>query len=233
MPIHVSGGQVIVPGEFVAEGSCEVMGPHIISGKRYYAKVLSVAVIEKPKRVRLIPLKRRYIPTEGDLVVGKIIDVGPTYWLVDINSPYTAFLQVSEVFPRPAPKERDLSEIFQVGDLVAAKVLSFDFSHDPLLTVKESKLGKIEKGLLVEVASSRVSRVIGKKGQVIDYLRSILNVELIVGRNGRVVVMGSEPEREALAAYVVQRLCAEPYVADPLEEAKKLLSRQLTRGEST
>lgn len=228
--LYVTSGQIVVPGELIAEGSFEVSGPHVASGKRYYAKVLSVVVVEKPRKIRLIPLKRSYIPSEGDLVVGKVIDVGPTFWLIDINSPYTAILQASEVFPRPTPAARDLTEIFQVGDVVIAKVLLFDFLHDPLLTVKESKLGKMEKGLLVEVPPSRVSRVIGKKGQVADYLKEALGVELIVGRNGRVVIIGKEPDREAVAAYVVKRLCAEPYVEDPLEEAKKLVSQALAGG---
>ncbi|MEM4745087.1 MAG: exosome complex RNA-binding protein Rrp4 [Thermofilaceae archaeon] len=225
--LYVSSGQIVVPGELVAEGSYEVSGPHVVSGKKYYAKVLSVAIVEKPRKIRLIPLKRSYIPSEGDLVVGKVIDVGPTFWLVDINSPYTAILQASEVFPRPSPSARDLTEIFQVGDVVIAKVLSFDFLHDPLLTVKESKLGKMEKGLLVEVPPTRVSRVIGKKGQVADYLKETFGVELIIGRNGRVVIIGRETDREAAAAYVIKRLCAEPYIEDPLEAAKKLVSSAL------
>lgn len=222
MPIYVANEQVVVPGELVAEGSYEVVGPRIEVGKRYYAKVLSVALVEKPKRVWLIPLKRSYLPTEGDLVVGKIIDVGPTFWLVDINSPYTALLQLSEV-PRVAAHRRDLSEIFQVGDLIIAKVLLFDYIHDPLLTIKEPKLGKLSRGLLVEVAPARVSRAIGKKGQVVNYLSEVLKVELVVGRNGRIMVVGGEPDREAIAVYVVTRLCEEPYVEDPLEEAKKLV----------
>lgn len=227
VPIFVTSGQVVVPGEVVAEGAYEVSGPHIVLGKRYAAKVLSVAIVEKPKKLRLVPIKRCYIPAEGDLVVGKVIDVGPTFWLVDINSPYTAILQVSEVFPRPTPSIKDLTEILQVGDLVAAKVLSFDFMHDPLLTLKESRLGKLDRGLLVEVAPARVSRVIGKKGQVVEYIKEALGVELIVGRNGRVVIIGKEADSEAAAAYVIQRLCAEPYVENPLEEAKKLVGQVL------
>jgi len=223
MRLNVSSGQVVVPGEPIADVSYEVHGPCVASGKEYRAKVLSVVVIEKAKQVRLIPLKRAYIPSEGDLVVGKIIDIGPTFWLVDINSPYTALLLASEALPRLAPQQRELSEVFRVGDLIAAKVLSFDFAHDPLLTVKEPKLGKVARGLLVEVAPARVSRVIGKKGQVADYLSETLGVELIVGRNGRVVVIGKSPDDEALAAYVVTRLCEKPYVEDPFEEAKKLV----------
>lgn len=231
MPIHVSNGQIVIPGDLVAEGNYEISGPHFFRGKKFYSKVLSVAVIEKPKKIRLIPVKRCYIPSEGDLVIGKVIDVGPTYWLVDINSPYTAILQVSEIFPRPTSHQKDLSSIFKVGDLLAAKVLLFDFTHDPLLTMKESRLGKIEKGLLVEVPPPRVSRVIGKKGQVVNYLREALSVEITVGRNGRIVVVGKEADLEASAAYVIKRLCEEHYVADPLEEVKKLVNLVLgSRG---
>ncbi|MEM1508707.1 MAG: exosome complex RNA-binding protein Rrp4 [Thermofilaceae archaeon] len=222
MPIHISDGQIIIPGELIAEGSYEISGPHFSRGKKFYSKVLSVTVIEKPKKIRLIPIKRCYIPSEGDLIIGKVIDVGPTYWLVDINSPYTAILQVSEIFPRPTSHQKDLSSIFRVGDLLAAKVLLFDFTHDPLLTMKESRLGRVEKGLLVEVSPARVSRVIGKRGQVVNYLKEAFNVEITVGRNGRIIVIGEEADLEASAAYVIKRLCEEHYVADPLEEVKKL-----------
>ncbi len=224
-PIYVASGQVVVPGELVAEGHYEVSGPHVVVGRRVYAKALSVAVVEKPKRVRLIPIKQRYIPAEGDLVIGRVIEVGPTYWLVDINSPYTAILQASEALPRLQQASRDLSEVFQVGDLVAARVLSFDFTHDPLLTVRDPKLGKVSRGLLVEVPPSRVSRVIGRRGQVANLIQEALKVELLVGRNGRIMVVGREPDGEVAAAYVIQRLCAQPYVEDPLEEARKLISQ--------
>ncbi|RLF06851.1 MAG: RNA-binding protein [Thermoprotei archaeon] len=232
MPIRVSNGQIVVPGELVAEGRCEVLGPHFSSGRRHYAKVLSVAVVEKPRRVRLIPLKRSYVPVEGDIVIGKVVDIGPTSWVIDINSPYMALLQVSEVFPRPTTLQRDLSKILKVGDVVIAKVLSFDFAHDPLLTIKESKLGKVSKGLLVEIPPSRVSRIIGRKGQVVNYLRDVLDVELVVGRNGRVLVVGEDSEREAVAAYVIKRLCEEAYVPDPLATAKQLVEEALSsRGD--
>ncbi|RLE70795.1 MAG: RNA-binding protein [Thermoprotei archaeon] len=223
----MSSGQVVVPGELVAEGKCEILGPHFSHNRRHYAKVLSVAVVEKAKRLRLIPLKKSYVPVEGDVVIGKVVDIGPTAWVVDINSPYTALLQVSEVFPRPTMLQRDLSRILNVGDLIIAKILSFDFTHDPLLTIKESKLGKVGKGLLVEVPPSRVSRIIGRRGQVVNTIKETLKVEVVVGRNGRVLVVGRESENEAIAVYVIKRLCEEAYLKNPVLTAKRLIEEAL------
>jgi len=79
--------------------------------------------------------------------------------------------------------------------------------------------------LLVEVLPTRVSRVIGKKGQVADFLRETFDVELLIGRNGRIIIMGKNADQEVAAAYVIQRLCAQPYVEDPLEEVKKLVQQ--------
>lgn len=223
MRIHVSAGEVVIPGELVAEGKGEVTGPYFALGRRIYAKTLCIAMPDR-NSIRLIPIKRTYIPVEGDIVIGKVIDVNPTSWLVDINAPYTAILAASEVFPKPATMHRDLSEILRVGDLIIAKVLSFDFTHDPLLTIKETKLGKITKGSLVEIPPSRVSRVIGRRGEVVNMLRKEFSVEIVVGRNGRVLIVGENADVEGMAAYVIKRLSEEPFIEDPAQRAAQLLA---------
>ena len=47
-----------------------------------------------------IPLKSKYVPKKGDVVIGKIKDVRFSMWDVDINSPYSGILPAFEVFGR-------------------------------------------------------------------------------------------------------------------------------------
>lgn len=231
MPIFVTHRQIVVPGELLAEGKYEHAEGIYIVGKRYYSKVLGLVDIDK-KRIRVIPLKGKYVPKVGDVVIGKVVDVGLTNWTIDINSPYSGILQVSEVFSKPTSISRSsLSKILDIGDIVIAKVIAFDFSRDPMLTIKESKLGRVRRGTLIEIDPPKIPRVIGKRGSMIGTIKEMLGVEVIVGRNGRILVVGEEPEREALTALVIKKIESEAHTSGLTDRIKSYISSLLqTRG---
>jgi RNA-binding protein Rrp4 and related proteins (contain S1 domain and KH domain) len=209
--------RILVPGEVVVEregrGRVEIEGAVYRVGSQYRAKTLSVARYDDRDNVlRIIPLKGKYIPSVGDVVIGIIVEVGFTSWLVDINSPYTAVLPVSEVSSKPVTIPRsDLSKILGEGELVLAKVIAFEKAKDPVLTIKESKLGKIQRGLLVEISPKKVPRVIGRRGSMIKLIENMLDVEVVVGQNGRIVVVGSDRRREEIAALAIKKIEAEAH----------------------
>ena len=70
-------------------------GTYVHDGKVYAAQLGIKSV--KSNFVNVIPLGGRYIPAPGDSVIGKVEDIGPSNWLIDINSPYPAPLHVNEV----------------------------------------------------------------------------------------------------------------------------------------
>lgn len=234
LPVAMQGAQrILVPGEVVAERSgrrgVEVEGAVYRTDSQYRAKTLSVARYdERGEVLRVIPLKGKYIPSVGDIVIGIVVEVGFTSWLVDINSPYTAVLPVSEVSPRPVTIPRsDLSKILDEGDLILAKVISFDKTKDPVLTVKESKLGKIQRGLLVEISPKKVPRVIGRKGSMIKLIESMLDTEVIVGQNGRILVVGRDRRREEIAALVIKKIEAEAHTEGLTSRIKEYIEGML------
>jgi len=209
----------------IAEGKYKIEGAYYAIGKKYYSRVLGLTEVDNEK-VKVIPLKGKYIPRENDLVIGKIIDVGMTNWSVDINSPYTGVLQVTEVFSKPTSISRSsLSNILNVGDVILAKVIAFDFTRDPLLTIKEAKLGKVSKGTVVEITPSKVPRVIGKKGSMVNMIREVLKVNIIVGKNGRILVIGSKPEYEALAVIVIKKIEKEAHTTGLTDRIKSYISK--------
>ena len=209
----------------IAEGKYKIEGAYYAIGKKYYSRVLGLTEVDN-ERVKVIPLKGKYIPRENDLVIGKIIDVGMTNWSVDINSPYTGVLQVTEVFSKPTSISRSsLSDILNVGDVILAKVIAFDFTRDPLLTIKEAKLGKVSKGTVVEITPSKVPRVIGKKGSMVNMIREVLKVNIIVGKNGRILVIGSKPEYEALAVMVIKKIEKEAHTTGLTDRIKSYISK--------
>ncbi|MCD6458330.1 MAG: RNA-binding protein [Thermoproteales archaeon] len=231
MTLYVKNKQVVIPGETIAYGKYDLQGPVYVLKQRVYSKVIGVVEVDEKKKINLIPLKGKYVPREGDFIIGKIVDVGITGWTVDINAPYKAVLPASEVLAKPTDAAKlDLSEILDIGDLIVAKVIAFDYTRDPLLTIKESKLGKITKGTLVEITPVKIPRVIGRKGSMINMIKSILNVELVVGKNGRILVVGDDPLKEALAVIAIKKIEREAHVPGLTNRMKKFLEK-LVKGE--
>ena len=227
MPIYVSNRQIIVPGEVIAEGNYNIDGDFYIYQRKFFSKIIGLVEVEG-NNIKIIPLKGKYIPNIGDVVIGKVIDIGMTNWTIDINSPYQAILQVTEVFSKPTSVSRSaLSEILNVGDLVVAKVIAFDFSRDPLLTIKEARLGKVTKGTLVEITPTRVPRVIGKKGSMIKMLKEILKVEIIVGKNGRILIISDDPERSSLAVLAIKKIEREAHISGLTDRVRNFIMNKL------
>jgi exosome complex component RRP4 len=184
-----SAREIVVPGDVLDEdGMVSGSNTYALDGK-IYANVLGVKNVFQ-NTVSVIPLGGRYMPTTGDTVIGIIEDIGPSNWLVNINAPYPAPLHVNEV---PWKVEfGDTSRYLKLGDVVILKVLMVDESKKIQVTMKDSGLRKIEGGQLVEMPHSKVSRVIGKSGSMIQMIKNLSDCRVFVGQNGRIWIDGDE-----------------------------------------
>jgi len=232
MPVYVENRQIVVPGDPIADKNrFTVEGKVYERNGKYYSKVLGVVFVDRDSRkVNVVTLKGKYIPKPGDVVIGKVVEVGLTNWIVDINSPYPAVLPLTEVYSKPTSIARnELSKILDVGDIIAAKIISFDYARDPLITIKESRLGKVKKGLLVEVSPSKIPRVIGRKGSMISMIKEMLNVDLLVGQNGRIVIIGDDKDRVELAALVIKKIEREAHTSGLTDRVKEFITVKLSQ----
>ena len=115
--------EIVVPGELLAISSKRA-GPGTYSeGGKIYAAHLGIKSV-RPDSISVVPLSGQYMPMRGDLVVGKIIGVGSSNWLVDINSPYPSPLHVNEVPWRVEFGET--RKFMSVGDIVLLKIVGVD-----------------------------------------------------------------------------------------------------------
>ena len=89
--------EIVIPGEELESvGKFRPgMGTYARGGKIYSA-VLGIKSI-RSNYINIIPLSGCYQPRERDLIIGKVIEISASSWMVDINSPYPALLHVSEV----------------------------------------------------------------------------------------------------------------------------------------
>lgn len=179
--------ELVVPGDILdSPGLKPGVGTYSEGGKIYAAQLGIKS--ERAGYINIVPLSGRYIPRPGDAVVGKVIDIGPSHWLIEINSPYPAPLHVNEVPWRV--EYGDTAKYIDVEDALLAKVLMVDETKRVVLTMKEQGLRKLGEGQIVEISHSKVPRVIGRKGSMISMIKQFTNCRMFVGQNGRIWIDG-------------------------------------------
>ena len=183
--------EVVSPGEELEIGDMKPgMGVYIDNGKAY-SQYLGV-MQSRAGYLNVIPLSGRYIPKKGDKVIGKVVDVGPTVWTVDINAPYAAPLHVNDVPWRV--EFGDTPRYMNIGDTVLVMVSNISEVKQVWITMKEQGLRKLEGGHLITIQPTKVPRVIGKEGSMIRMLKEHTGCRIYVGQNG-VIWIDGEPER--------------------------------------
>lgn len=212
----------VIPGEVVARGNMRAetnvmrVGDKIVSTRVGMAEVAHDAV-------RVVPLSGPYIPRIDDLVVGKIIDYSAFAWEADINSCFFGILPAQSVFGRDySPAKDSLTDKLAVGDMIAAKVIAFDRTRDPLLSISGPGLGRIPRGQTVKISPAKVPRLIGKKGSMIRTIEQGSNCRMLIGQNGVVVIVGASEDvlRAVKAVHLVEEQAHSP---DLTERVMKLL----------
>jgi len=233
--ILVEPRSIVLPGDVLAEGSDVQPGSIYIErvGDKLIATITGLAVVEErdgKKIVSIIPLEGAYIPKPGDIVIGLVEDIGITHWEVDIASPYKGVLTVQEVLDRPFnPATDSLKRYLDVGDYIVAKVLAFDRARDPLLTIKGEGLGRITEGAIVEIKPSRVARVIGKKGSMINMLTRETGCQILVGQNGRILVRCPNKELEEVAVLSIKKIEEEAHTTGLTERVRAFIREERER----
>ena len=187
--------QLVTPGDKLAEGEYVAGENTYKKDDKIYSQRLGLADFVG-ERVFVVPLRGRFIPMVGDLVIGQVVDVSLGGWTVDINAPYDAVLTVSEVTGKAfSPKTESLTSKLGVGETVIGKVVSFDRTRDPLITIRGQGLGRVDEGIVIELTPAKIPRLIGRKGSMISMLKQESGCELIVGQNGRVLIRGKDPKK--------------------------------------
>lgn len=206
----------------------------IIHRNKFLSTVLGVFELRGEDDFRVAPLEGRYIPQEGDLVIGIVEEINPTYVYLDIKAPYKGVLQAHEILGRPLNPSRDvLSEYVSIGDVYLARVERFDLFRDPLLTIrKERGLGRVEEGVLIEVNPTRVPRIIGKKSSMLDLLATETKCDFIVASNGRILIKKCPtPDHEEILIRAIRIIEAQPYVKGLTDRIREYIAvEKVKRG---
>ena len=160
-------------------------------------------------------------------IIGMITKVGITSWNVDIRGPYVGTLRVSNVIDRDFDALREsLDRILETGDIIKAQITYFDRMRDPVLTLQGRGLRKITNGRLIEVDPVKIPRIIGKKGSMIQLLKNMTNAQILVGQNGRIVIIAFNLKTENLVERAIRKIEAEAHTSGLTDRIREFLEQE-------
>ena len=213
----------VIPGDVITTGPYRPEQNVILEGNRIMSTVIGISEIYDDS-VKVIPLTGIYVPKNNDLVIGKIVSHSSLSWTVDINSLYPGMLPASDVFGRNfQASSDDMNSKLKKGDLIVARIGNFDRSRDPLITLGDRELGKIESGELVRISPSKIPRLIGKQGTMIQIIETATNATITIGQNGWVVVSCETPDGLSKAIKAIKMVEKQAHIANLTDRIKSML----------
>jgi exosome complex component RRP4 len=110
------------------------------------------------------------------------------------------------------------------GDVIVARIAIFDRTRDPILTIQDKDLGKIPIGELIKISPTRVPRLIGKRGSMIQIIEQASSTRITIGQNGIIVVSGKDKEGMNLAMNAIHIVEVEAHTSNLTQRIKQLLN---------
>ena len=214
----------VVPGDKIVDGNLRTLMNVINTGSSITATRIGIAEVGRDG-VKVIPLSGVYIPRANDIIIGKVIDHSSLSWEVDINSCFYAHLPAQDVFGRDfSPARDDMSRQLSIGDVITARIIAFDRTRDPMITIQDKDLGKVPRGELLKISATRVPRLIGKRGSMIQTIEQATQTRILIGQNGIVVVTGRNQEGVKLAVRAIRMVEEEAHTVNLTQRVKVLLN---------
>ncbi len=178
----------VLPGDVITTAPLRLHGNVALEGKRILSTAIGLSDVSYDS-VRVIPLSGIYLPKVDDLVIGLIKYIHGNSWFADINSCYEGMLLAKDVFGRGSNATLDeMKASLDKSDLILARIANSDRTREPLLSISGQNLGKIDSGELVKISPTKIPRLIGKHGSMIQTIEASTNASITIGQNGLIVL---------------------------------------------
>ncbi|KAL1310644.1 hypothetical protein AAFC00_000912 [Neodothiora populina] len=189
---------IITPGEIITSDPQWMRGHGTFASNSADAELATVirstlaGTLQKTnKLLSVVPLRARYTPEIGDLVIGRIVEVQSRRWKVDVAGALSASLLLSSInLPggilrkRTSVDELNIRTFFEEGELVVAEVQSLFQDGSASLHTRSLRYGKLRNGYFITVSGT------GGGGGVVRSKRQIFTIQT-AGRGGEVdVILG-------------------------------------------
>ncbi|KAF2141897.1 uncharacterized protein K452DRAFT_287865 [Aplosporella prunicola CBS 121167] len=191
---------IVTPGEMVTDDPQWMRGhgTYVPEGGTEILSTVAGTVMKTNKLLSITPLRARYNPEIGDLIVGRIVEVQSRRWKVDLSAPLLASLPLSAInLPggilrkRTAVDELNIRTFFTEGDLLVAEVQSLFQDGSCALHTRSLKYGKLRNGYFLSVTGTGGGGG-GRRGGVARSRRQVFTlsttkggeIDIILGVNG-------------------------------------------------
>ena len=213
----------VLPGDFITTAPLRLQNNVVLEGKRIISTTIGLSDVSDDS-VRVISLTGVYLPKTDDLVIGIIQYIHGNSWFADINSCYQGMLLGQDVFGRGSyPTKSEMEERLSKGDIIFAKIANSDRQREPLISIADQSLGKIDSGELVKISPAKIPRLIGKHGSMIQTIEGSTNATITVGQNGLIVVSCDETNGLLKALAAIRMVDEQAHLVNLTDKVKKML----------
>jgi len=213
----------VLPGDFITTSPLRLQDNVVLDGKRIISTTIGLSDVSTDS-VRVISLNGIYMPKMDDLVIGTIQSIFGNSWFADINSCYQGMLLGQDVFGRGSyPTTSEMKDRLDKGDIIYARIANSDRQREPLISIADKNLGKIDSGELVKISPTKIPRLIGKDGSMIQTIEAATNATITVGQNGLVVVDCEESDGLLKAITAIRMVEEQAHLVDLTNKVKKML----------
>jgi exosome complex component RRP4 len=215
---------LVIPGDTLAVGMDFLPGSGCYrENKEVKSKLLGLTRI-KDRFLSVIPISGAYLPKSGDGIIATVSDMQNTFWILDINSPYDATLHISEgVQEFIDTNKTDLSVYYKIGDIIYAKIKNVTKARSVQLSMNDYRAKKLIDGVIIKIVPSKVPRIIGKQGSMIELIKKHTGCHIVVGQNGIVWLKGEE---EALAIRTIKLIEKEAHTSGLTKRITEFLEKE-------
>ena len=233
--------KIVIPGMSIDKNiRVGKVGDYIIKDNRGLVPVLLGVVQQARNMIDLIPYKNVYKPSKGDYVIGVVVSYAPNGWILDIGAYTKAFLSASEFVAnrRFDPRRDELSKYLSIGDVVGVKISDvrrlgyFGATIKPSLDDKDKKMGKIKDYYMLKVTTTKLPRIIGKKGSMIKLIKQKIKGDLVIAQNGVILFKGSY-EDHLLLKKIINLIAAKTFASGLTDTVADILGISLSKEEDS
>lgn len=198
--------EIVTPGEKISDKTEPIIGGAYAKDGKIYSLYLGV-LYKSPYGILVVPLEGRYAAKEGDTIIGLVIQEDNFGYILDTKSykyPYLskrALERERSSFGNRHAEEKQKEKPFSLGDIVLARVLGVNEVKDVNLEV----VYKLNGGVLLEISSKKVPRVIGKHKSMLSVIEKYSGSHVTVGANGFLYVKGGKQDVVAKALELIKK----------------------------
>lgn len=194
------------------------------SQEKVYATRLGL-VNYSPDNVSVTALSTGYVPLVGDVVIGEVVDMDLGEWRIDIDAQDQAVMGIPDAVDRPFRTDYVMTRVLDIGDTLIAKIVDLDRRRTPVLSILGPGLGKVYDGFIVHITPSKIPRLIGKKGSMINMIIKETGCRVAIGQNGRVLISGPNRERETMVVKVINKIELEAHTSGLTNRTQEFLRK--------